>query len=258
MRIWQDRGGLTTQWIDNEVRERVCEIAKPISVMNRQGAAPEQSNLVIALCIPQLSDLASEWPLWKLCMADKPNLDGHKLKAALDEFAEVGLRERNNWLDKTPTKKRRLVHVGMYFMTPMHLLLILMMCRQRKQQGRNLGSPVFAIQGALQRIDQFPCRAIQLYHPLCGSRHCCKEGGWKQYSAILIALAWRWWIDTSDSYIHRDTTISSYGIAAIVSLWTPARISESCGAAGRSQMEIVVHTPVMLPQSSITIQLPDE
>jgi hypothetical protein len=93
-------------------------------------------------------------------MADKTNLDGQKLKAALDEFAEVGLRRRKNRLEETPTKKRKLVHVGMYFIAPMLLLLFLMMCRSRRRRGRNLGSQVFADTGALRCLERFPCRAI--------------------------------------------------------------------------------------------------
>jgi len=54
-------------------------------------------------------------------MADKTNLDGQKQRAALDEFVENGLLRRKNWLDETPTKKRKLVHVGMYFIAPMLL-----------------------------------------------------------------------------------------------------------------------------------------
>jgi hypothetical protein len=62
-------------------------------------------------------------------MADKTNLNGQKLKAALDEFAEVGLRRSNNRLKETLTKKRKLMHVGMYFIALMLLLPFLMMCR---------------------------------------------------------------------------------------------------------------------------------
>ena len=36
-----------------------------------------------------------------------------------------------------------------------------------------------------------------------------------------------------------------------------ARESESIEAAGRSLMQMVVRTPVMLPQSSMTLLLPD-
>ena len=86
-------------------------------------------------------------------MADKTNLDGQKLKAALDEFAEVGLHQRTNRLEETPTRKRKLLHVAMYFIAPMFLLLFLMMCRSRSRRGSNLGSQVFADKGALQSLD---------------------------------------------------------------------------------------------------------
>jgi hypothetical protein len=59
-------------------------------------------------------------------MADKTNLDGPKLNAALDELAEVGLRQRKNRLRETTTKRRKLVYIGMYFIAPIFSLLILM------------------------------------------------------------------------------------------------------------------------------------
>jgi len=65
-------------------------------------------------------------------MADKTNLGGQKLRAALDGFMEVGLRRSKKRLEETPTKKRKLVHVGMYFITLMLLSLLLMMCKSRR------------------------------------------------------------------------------------------------------------------------------
>jgi len=66
-------------------------------------------------------------------MADKTNLDGQKLNAALDELAEVGHHQRKNRLKETTTKRRKFVHIGMYFIALMFLLLMLIMCRSRKQ-----------------------------------------------------------------------------------------------------------------------------
>jgi hypothetical protein len=90
--IWQDTGGLTTQWIDNNVREHVWEIAQSMSIINRQGAGPEQWDLLIDSCVTRITKLESKRPLWKRFMADKTNLDGQKLNPALDKFVEVGLR----------------------------------------------------------------------------------------------------------------------------------------------------------------------
>jgi len=42
MRIWQEKGGLTTQWIDDKVRERIWEIAQSMSIINMQRAGREQ------------------------------------------------------------------------------------------------------------------------------------------------------------------------------------------------------------------------
>jgi hypothetical protein len=39
-----------------------------------------------------MSDPESRRLLWKLCIGEKTNLDGQKLKATLDEFTMVGLR----------------------------------------------------------------------------------------------------------------------------------------------------------------------
>jgi len=101
--IWRDKGGLTTRQIDNKVRERDWEIAKSMSIINKQGAGPKQRDLLIDHCVTRINDLPSNRPLWKWYLANKTNLDGQKLKAALDEFAEVGLRWRTNRLEDAPT-----------------------------------------------------------------------------------------------------------------------------------------------------------
>jgi hypothetical protein len=54
-------------------------------------------------------------------MEDNTYPDGQKLAAALEEFAEVGIRERKYRLEETLTKKRKFVHIGMYFIAPMLL-----------------------------------------------------------------------------------------------------------------------------------------
>jgi hypothetical protein len=66
-------------------------------------------------------------------MADKTNLDGQKLDAALDDFMDVRLHRRKNRIDVTPTKKKRLVHVGMYFIALILVFFFLMMCRSRRR-----------------------------------------------------------------------------------------------------------------------------
>jgi len=47
MGIWEDKGGLTTQRIDNKVRQRVWEIVQSMSIINKQGAGHEQWDLLI-------------------------------------------------------------------------------------------------------------------------------------------------------------------------------------------------------------------
>jgi hypothetical protein len=51
MGIAQDKRGLTTQRINNKVRERVWVIAQSMSIINKQGASPEQWNLLIDRCV---------------------------------------------------------------------------------------------------------------------------------------------------------------------------------------------------------------
>jgi len=65
MEIWQDKGGLTTQRIDNKVRERICEIAQSMSIINEQGTRPEQWDLLIDCCVTRISELESKRPLWE-------------------------------------------------------------------------------------------------------------------------------------------------------------------------------------------------
>ena len=86
-------------------------------------------------------------------MAHKTNLDDQNLKAALDKFAAVGPRPRKHRLGQTSTKERNLVHLGMYFIAPMIILLLLMMCRSRRGQGRNFGSQVVTDKGGLRCLD---------------------------------------------------------------------------------------------------------
>jgi hypothetical protein len=99
-----------------------------------QGTSLEEWDLLINRCITQIRDLESKRPLWERYIADKTNLNVPKLKAALDEFAEDGLHQRPNRLEETPTKKRKLVYVGMYFIAPMLRLLFLMMFKCSRQR----------------------------------------------------------------------------------------------------------------------------
>jgi len=203
MGIWQDTGGLTTQRIDNKVREHVWDIAQSMNIINKQGGGPKQYNLLIDHFSTRMSDQASTTLLRNRYITDQTKLYCQKLKAARFGFAVVGLHWREIMLDETPTKKKKLMHDGMNFISPRYLLCALMMCRYRRWRGSNLGSQVLTDKGELRLHDRFPCWVLSLYHFLCGSPHCWEEGGWKQYSAILMAVAWGWWINTSDSYIIR-------------------------------------------------------
>jgi len=158
--IWQDKGGLTTQWIDDKVRQPVWEIAQSVSIINKQGASTEQWDLLIDSCVTRISDLASKRPLWECYMSDNPNLHGQKLYATLDEVTEVGICRRKNRLEETPTNKSKLVQLGVHSFPPMLLLLLVMICRYRRRRGWKLSLPVLTYNGALRLLDRFPCRAI--------------------------------------------------------------------------------------------------
>jgi len=60
MGIWQDKGGVTTQQIDNTMREHGWEIAQSMSKINEQGTSPEQWDLPINHYITEISLLASK------------------------------------------------------------------------------------------------------------------------------------------------------------------------------------------------------
>jgi len=51
MGIWQGKGGLTTQWRDNEVRVRIWVIAQTMCIIKMHGAGPEQEDLPINHCM---------------------------------------------------------------------------------------------------------------------------------------------------------------------------------------------------------------
>jgi len=140
MGIWQDKGGFTTQWIDYKVRERIWEIAQKMSIVNKQGAGPKQWDHLFNRCVTRISDLDSNKLLWKWYMADRTNLQGQIHKVALNRLAEVGFHGRKHWLKATLTKRSRLVHDVLYFIAPMLLWLLLIICISRRQQGRNNGS----------------------------------------------------------------------------------------------------------------------
>jgi len=160
MGICHDKGGLTTQQIDNKVTELIYEISQSMSIINKQGASPEQWNLQMDHCVTRISDLASKKWVYKWSMTDITKLDSQKLKAALEEFVEVGLRIRKNRLDETPTMKRKMMNIGMNFIAPVPVFFFQIMCKYRRRQGRNFGSQVLADKGALGHLDRLPCRAI--------------------------------------------------------------------------------------------------
>jgi len=91
MAIWQEKGGLTTQWKDNIVREHVWVLAQSMNIRNKRCAGCEKRDLLIDHCITTISDLEFTRPLWKLNMADKTILSGQKLEAVLVMSTEVGL-----------------------------------------------------------------------------------------------------------------------------------------------------------------------
>jgi hypothetical protein len=102
---------LTTKWIDNQVRECIWEIAQSMSIINKQDASHKQWDLLIDYRVTGISDLASKWPLWKWYMSYNTNIDCQQLTTALDKITEIGLHQRKNRHEETPTKTIKLVHV---------------------------------------------------------------------------------------------------------------------------------------------------
>jgi len=76
--------------------------------------------------------------------------------AAKDNVGEVGNCQMKNRLEETPTKKKKLLHVGVYFIALMLDFLSLMICRSRSRRGRNIGSQVLANNSAPPRLNRFP------------------------------------------------------------------------------------------------------
>lgn len=138
MRIWQEKSDLTTQQIKDNVRERIFDITQSMSIINKQGPGSAEWDLLINHFITQICNLATVLPLWILYMPPETDLDGQKLRPLLDEFTAVGFRRRKLRLYKTPTGKRKLVYIGMYYITPMLYLILPMMWKFSRQWGRYL------------------------------------------------------------------------------------------------------------------------
>jgi hypothetical protein len=64
-------------------------------------------------------------------MAYKQNLEGWKLNAAVDEFAEVSHYRKPNRINDSLIKKRKFEHNVMYFSTPILVRCVLKICRYR-------------------------------------------------------------------------------------------------------------------------------
>jgi len=78
-------------------------------------------------------------------MADNSNLHGENVKPVLKQFVEVGLHQRKNWNNETPTDQKKLVHVGMYFIIAILGLHFIVMCIYKWYRGRDLGWQVLLI-----------------------------------------------------------------------------------------------------------------
>jgi hypothetical protein len=156
-------------------------------------------------------------------MADKTHFNGPKHKAALDEFAEVGVCGRKNGVECTLMKMRMLMHFSMYLSAPMSHFLFLMMCRSRRRQGRNLGSQVFANQGVLQCLDRFHCQPFSFTIANVDPDITGKRVG----ETIIQLFSWHWPWDYAlilpivASVVH--TTILSIVNAVIVGLPDPSQ-----------------------------------
>jgi len=186
MGVWWDKGDLTTQQINDKVRECFWEITQSVTFINKQGPGPEQWDLVINRCITRISDLGTILPLCKWYITAKTDLNGQKLKPALDEFTAVGFCWRKIRLYKTPTGMRNLVQIGMYYIAPMLPWILPMLCRFSRQWGWNLRLQVFTGIDLLQCLNRCPCRTIvALPMPMS-----------------IPTLLRKWWVTTMFSYFH--------------------------------------------------------
>jgi len=101
--IWQDKGGLTTQWIDNKVREHVCEIAQCMRIINRQDAGPQQWDLLVDRWVTLISDLESKRALWTSTCHTRlasmiRDLRQHLTSLRKLAFAEGKINSKKPWL----------------------------------------------------------------------------------------------------------------------------------------------------------------
>jgi len=176
-------------------------MAQSMSISNKLGARPGHWNLLIECCITVICHWASEKLLWKWYMTDKTKLDGQQLKAAQEQFREVGLHWSNNWNDETSYKKLKFMHVGMERISTVVVMHLQMIYTNRRRHRRNFWPQGFIVQGALRCLNWFPSGVIKHHNGLWGFQPCWEPYGWNQYSAILLAVVWGWWIDAANSYI---------------------------------------------------------
>jgi len=228
-----------------------------MSNINKQCTGPEQWDLIIDCCVTRISDLAFKSLPWTQFMADKTYLDGQNLMAALDKFAEAGLRRRKNRLADTSANKRNLIHIVMHFIAPMLLLFVRMMPRYRRRWGRNLQSQGFSIMARCDASTDFLVEPLSFIITYVEPDIAGKRAG----ESNTEQLSWHWPGDDESillifALIIDMTIWQSLMLQSPVSQ-SPAGKSQSFWAAGRSLIEMVVRTPVLVPTSSITVLVPN-
>jgi hypothetical protein len=201
-RIWQEKGGLTIHWNENQVREYIWVIALPMSISNMLGAGPEQRDGLIDHCVTRNHHEAFNCLLSTWYVEQKIFLTGLNLKAVLQKFTQCGLESWMNRIRNTTPKKWKFIHVGMHFIALMHLLVFLMLCWCRRQWRGNLRSQVLTDNFMLQHLDRLPWLPIALYYCLSGSQGFSEDGWSKQSLVIPVSLAWGKWIDISNTNIN--------------------------------------------------------
>jgi hypothetical protein len=161
-------------------------------------------------------------------------------------------------LEESPTEQRKLVHVGMYFISPILLLLFLMLCRSRRRREKTFSHRSWPIEVRCDALNDFLVEQFSFTIAYVDPDIAGKKVG----ETNTQLSSWHWTADDESILLIVtsivDTTILSIVNAVIAGLPEPSKKSASFGAAGRSLMEMVVRTPGMIPQSSIAILLLDE
>jgi len=257
MRIGQENGGLTEQQIDNQVRERIWEIAQSMGIMDKQGAISEQWDIIIDGCVTRIGDLASTGHFWNGTWQTRltmivANWRQRWMRSHWLGFTEGGIgwkkpqpRRGNSctlvWISSPPRFDYSTwwgIHSG----------------EDEEETSGGWCSPIQArTHSSTDCLAQAFTFTIAYVDPVIPGMRVVEN------TTKVFSLHWP---REDESMLLLVTSIIDPTIWQSWMLYspvcqTPDRQSGIFGAAGRSPMEMVVCMPIMLRQSSVTILLPD-